>query len=101
MKTKVYNPGGTGRARLANRMDSVLECRKHYPASKKLQILSSVDNLTKTENMNQNQASVALQVSPSQVSRWRAAAEKLAAAAASGRDKVQLHKGPASLLDGV
>ena len=61
MKTKIYNPGGTGRACLANRMDSVFEHRKHYPASKKLQILSSVEQLMRTENMSSSEASVALQ----------------------------------------
>jgi len=40
MKTKVYNPGGVNRARFAEQMDSVLERRKVYPASEKLQILS-------------------------------------------------------------
>ena len=93
MKTKIYNPGGTGRARLANRMDSALERRKHYPASEKLQIISSVEQLMRTENMNQNQASVALQVSSSQVSRWRASAEQLEAAVASEGDKFKLAKG--------
>jgi len=102
MKTKLYNPGGgTSRARLANRMDSALERCKHYPASEKLQILFSVEQLMRTENMNENQASVALQVSSSQVSRWRASAEQLEAPVASGRDKFKLAKGPAGLLDDV
>ena len=82
-------------------MDSAVQRRKQYPASEKLQILSSVEQLMKTENMSSSEAAVALQVSPSQVYRWRAAADKLEAAALSGRDKVQLHKGPASLLDEV
>jgi hypothetical protein len=101
MKTKVYNPGGIGRARLAEPMDSVLERRKLYPASEKLQILSSVDSLMKKENMTQNQASVAMQVCPSQVSRWRACADDLAASVESGRDKLKLNQGPAGLLDDV
>ena len=79
MKLKVYNPGGIGRVRLAERMDSALERRKLYPASEKLQILSSVASLMKKENMTQSQASIALQVCPSQVSRWRACADDLAA----------------------
>jgi len=33
MKTKVYNPGGIGRVRLAEQMDSALERRKLYPAA--------------------------------------------------------------------
>ena len=98
---KVYNPGGIGRARLAERMDSALERRKLYPASEKLQILSSVDSLMKKENMTQNQASVAMQVCPSQVSRWRACADDLAASVESGRDKLKLNQGPAGLLDDV
>jgi len=101
MKTKVYNSGGIGRARLAERMDSALECRKLYPASKKLQILYSVDSLMKKETMTQNQASVAMQVCPSQVSRWRACADDLAASLESGRDKLKLNQGPAGLLDDV
>ena len=101
MKTKVYNPGGIGHARLAERMDSALERRKLYPASEKLQILSSVDSLMKKENMTQNQASVAMQVIPSQVSRWRACADDLAASVESGRDKLKLNQGPAGLLDDV
>ena len=101
MKTKVYNSGGIGPARLAERMDSALERRKLYPASKKLQILSSVDSLMKKETMTQNQASVAMQVCPSQVSRWRACADNLAASLESGRDKLKLNQGPAGLLDDV
>ena len=101
MKTKLCNPGGAHRARLAERMDGALQRRKVYPASEKLQILSSVDSLMRTENMNQNQASVALQVCSSQVSRWRADTEKLEAALASGRDKLKLNPGPAGLLDEV
>ena len=101
MKTKVYNPGGENRARLAKQMDSALERRKLYPASKKLQILASVDILMRTENMTQNQASVALQVCPSQKSRWRACAGNLAASVESGRDKTKLKQGPVGLLDDV
>ena len=101
MKTKVYNSGGIGPARLAERMDSALERRKLYPASKKLQILSSVDSLMNKESMTQNQASVAMQVCPSQVSRWRACADDLAASLESGRDKLKLNQGPAGLLDDV
>ena len=103
MKMKVYNPGGIGRARLAKQMDIALEHRKLYPASEKLQILSSVDSLMKKENMTQNQASVAMQVCPSQVSRWRACADDLAASVESGRDKLKLNQGPApaGLLDDV
>ena len=101
MKTKVYNPGGANRARIAERMDTALQRRQFRPAYEKLQILSSVDSLMRSQNLNQGEAALMLQVCPSQVSRWRAAADKLAGAAVSGRDKVQLHKGPASLLDGV
>ncbi len=101
MKTKLYNPGGTNCARLAERMDSVLQRRKVYPASEKLQILSSVDILMKSENMNQGKAAVMLQVCSSQVSRWRARAADLAAAVDSGRKSLQLHKGPMGLLDEV
>ena len=101
MKTKVYNPGGKNRVRIAERMDSVLERHKLYPASKKLQILSSVDVLMRTENMSQNKASVTLQTCPSQVSRWRACAGDLAASVERGRDKLKLKQGPAGLLDDV
>ena len=45
MKTKVYNPGGVHRARLAERMDTALQHRQFHPAYEKLQILSSVDSL--------------------------------------------------------
>ena len=82
-------------------MDSALERRKLYRASEKLQILSSVASLMKKENMTQSQASIALQVCPSQVSRWRACADDLAASVESGRDKLKLNQGPAGLLDGV
>ena len=82
-------------------MDSAFEHHKLYPASKKLQILSSVDLLMRMENMSQNQASVALQVCPSQVSRWRACAGDLAASVERGWDKLKLRQGPAGLLDDV
>jgi len=56
----------------------------------------------KKENMTQNQASIAMQVCPSQVSRWRACADNLAASVESGRDKLKLNQeGPAGLLDDV
>ena len=51
--------------------------------------------------MTQGEAAVMLQVCPSQVSRWRAKAEKLEAALATGREKLSLREGPASLLDEV
>jgi hypothetical protein len=101
MKLKFYNPGGIGRVRLAERMDIAVERRKHYPASEKLQILSSVASLMKNDNMTQNQASIAMQVCPSQVSRWRACADDLAASVESGWDKLKLNQGPVGLLDDV
>ena len=101
MKTKVYNPGGGNRARLVKRMDSATLRRKVYPAREKLQILSSVGILMRMENMTQSQASVALQVCPSQVSRWRACAVKFEDAVESGRQKLKVHQGPAGLLDDV
>ena len=51
--------------------------------------------------MTKSQASAALQVCPSQVSRWRACAGELEAAVESGRQKLKLHQGPAGLLDDV
>ncbi len=51
--------------------------------------------------MSQNKASVALQVCPSQVSRWQACAGDLAASVERGRDKLKLRQGPAGLLDDV
>ena len=101
MKTKIYNPGGKNRARLVEQMDSAIERRTLYSASKKLQILAAVDTLIRTENMTQSQASVALQVCPSQVSRWRARACNLAASVESGWDKMKLKQGPVGLLDDV
>ena len=51
--------------------------------------------------MTQVEAAVMLQVCPSQVSRWRGKAAQLEAALATGREKMSLRDGPASLLDGV
>jgi len=101
MKTKVYKAGGVHHARLAEQMDSAIQRRQFRPAYKKVQILASVDCLIRNENMNQGEAAVMLQVCPSQVSRWRAKAEKLEAALATGREKFSLREGPASLLDEV
>ena len=50
----------------------------------------------RSDNLNQNQASLILQVCPSQIS-----TEKLEAAVASGREKLSLGEGPASLLAAV
>ena len=38
MKTRVYNPGGANRARIAERMDTALQRRQFRPAYEKLQI---------------------------------------------------------------
>ena len=50
MKIKVYNPGGANRARIAEQMDTALQHRQFRPAYEKLQILSSVDSLMRSQN---------------------------------------------------
>jgi hypothetical protein len=100
MKITVYNQGGLSHARLQERLDRRINQgvarRVQYSAADKVKILAAVDRMMDEEPVHQSQAAALLQVSPSQITRWRAKSSSLQQAARP--DSLQLHKGPAAFL---
>ena len=103
MKITVYNRGGPSHARLQKRVERrINEGVPHQvrcSAADKVKILAAVDKMMVEECVHQSQAAVLLQVSPSQITRWRAKSSSLQEAARP--DSLQLHKGPAAFLSKV
>ena len=100
MKITVYNRGGLSHTRIQKRLDRRIEQglsrRVRYSAADKVKILAAIDKMMDEERVRQSQAAAMLQVSPSQITRWRAKSSSLQQAARP--DSLQLHKGPAAFL---
>ncbi len=100
MKITVYNQGGLSHTRLQIRVDRRIDegvpRRVRYSAADKVKILAAVDRIKDDERVHQSQAASLLQVSPSQITRWRAKSSSLQQVARP--DSLQLHKGPAAFL---
>jgi hypothetical protein len=100
MKITVYNRGGLGHTRLQKRIEKRIDegvpRRVQYSAAEKVKILAAVDKMMVEERVHQSQAATLLQVSPSQITRWRAKSSSLQQAARP--DSLQLHIGPAAFL---
>jgi hypothetical protein len=95
----VYNRSGINQARDALRaMQRTIKYRS-YTTGEKLNLLQRFDALVEEENVTQNVASTMLGVSLSCVLAWRSKKEALSAAVT--KDKLSLHKGPASILQEV
>ena len=99
MKITVYNQGGVSHTRKQKRIDEEARRRVQYSAADKVKILTAVDKMMAEENLHQNQAAALLQVSPSQIIRWRAKSSSLQQAARP--NSLALKKGPAAFLADV
>jgi hypothetical protein len=95
----VYNRSGLNQARDALRTAQRTVKYRSFTTGEKLHLLQSFDALVEGEKVPQNVASSAIGVSLSCVLDWRSKKDSLSAHAT--KDKLSLHKGPASILDEV
>ena len=98
MKITVYNRGGLNHTRIQGRVERRLQegvpRRVRYSASDKVKILAAVDRMMVEDRIHQSEAAALLQISPSQVSRWRAKSSSLQEADKDKPNSLQLHRGP-------
>ena len=104
MKIAVYNPSGLSHARIQERVERRLQegvpRRVRYSTSDKVKILAAVDRMMVEDRLHQSQAAALLQISPSQVTRWRAKSSSFQEVD-NKPNSLQLHRGPAAFLEEV
>ena len=105
MKITVYNQGGINHTRIQDRVERRLQegvlRRVRYSTSDKVKILAAVDRMMVEDRLSQSQAAALLQISPSQVTRWRAKSSSFQQEADNKPNSLQLHRGPAAFLEEV
>lgn len=105
MKITVYNRGGINHTRIQDRVERRLQegvpRRVRYSTSDKVKILAAVDRMMVEDRLSQSQAAALLQISPSQVTRWRAKSSSFQQEADNKPNSLQLHRGPAAFLEEV
>ncbi len=92
----VYNIGGISHAHEAQRIQDRTLKHRSYTHGKKLKLLQRFDALVEQESVPINIASTTLGISLASISGWRN--QKEALSSAISKDKLSLHKGPASIL---
>ena len=93
----VYNKSGFNQARDALRATQRTVKYRSFTTGEKLHLLERFDALVEGEKVPQNVASSAIGVSLSCIFDWRRKKEALSSH--TTKDKLSLHKGPASILD--
>ncbi len=92
----MYNIGGISHAREAQRIQDRTLKHRSYTHGKKLKLILRFDALVEQESVPINVASTTLGISLASISDWRK--QKEALSSAISKDKLSLHKGPASIL---
>jgi hypothetical protein len=95
----IYNQSGVNQARDALRAAQRTVKYRSFTTGEKLHLLQWFDALVEGEKVPQNVASSAIGISLSCVLGWRSKKEVLSAH--TTKDKLSLHKGPASILNEV
>ena len=99
MKVTIYNPGGTSQTRNVGRLENGGQRRVRYTTADRLKIVLDVDKIMVEERLTQQQASAAMQVSLSLISRWRVSSSALEQSTRSLA--LSLNKGPVALLSAI
>ena len=99
MKVAIYNPGGSNQTRSVERLKKGGQHCIQYTAADRVKIVLAADKIMIEERLTQQQASAAMQVSPSLISRWRVKSSALEQSTRSLA--LSLNKGPVALLSAI
>jgi hypothetical protein len=99
MKVAIYNPGGSNQTRSVERLEKGGQRCVQYTAAYRVKIVLAADKIMIEERLTQQQASAAMQVSPSLISRWRVKSSALEQEARP--NALSLNKGPVALLSAI
>ena len=95
----IYNPGGIGHARKAQRVQDRAFKRQSYSSGEKMKIVHAVDKMLVEENITLGVAAARLGVHRNNLASWTK--NKTALSDSLVENRLSLHKGPMSILEDI